>query len=581
CALPISASITDDNIPNVSQFTGGIDGVDYTLRSDAGAIGDEETIDSTKLENTFLPIHARNEIKTDFTGGDVQVRGLDIGGLGDFTYTYAHNDSFKVVDGGNDTKIVIRAGIGGSGDLTFGGALDDGEAPPDTFEISADEIRLVAGDGLGGNIGSRIVLSNGSEPDDVTPPVFTGPMGMGSVKRFVFRQDDVIDQNDIAQVDEHFAGDAPEVYVVHSDYDSDLDTAAPQIAITIDDFDDLVKATDRLILSGESVTIAKRDGTDLDLVNDFDQTTDPALFELEIRTTALNLEANDDNDLNAPVGITLDETRLTITDYARNQTEDEAAQSVPVEFDIDATADTTPTEMLLFQERDIDVGTLTSLRTVLNRSGGITSHNNPANDPQLSNDQNERAMKLFLVTEQGNIELDPTAVVGLDLKLTLLDEDANIEFNRDADTPYDLANLSVNTNGSLVFGGSTDPTVALNINSDSLIQIVTGAGGGAGDLSFGEGVNLKANQMLLQAGVDGTLAGDHESPKVDLSSNMDDPTFTFFQDNDEANTADTLFEIRQDAGYTDDASRGNDGDSMIVRADQILGEDTNDELGLL
>ncbi|MGK0484828.1 MAG: filamentous hemagglutinin family protein, partial [Myxococcota bacterium] len=42
-----SASITDENIPNVSQFINGIDGVDYTLRSDAGAIGGEETIDST------------------------------------------------------------------------------------------------------------------------------------------------------------------------------------------------------------------------------------------------------------------------------------------------------------------------------------------------------------------------------------------------------------------------------------------------------------------------------------------------------------------------------------------------------
>ncbi len=39
-------------------------------------------------------------------------------------------------------------------------------------------------------------------------------------------------------------------------------------------------------------------------------------FKLELRTTALTLEANDDNDLNAPVGIMLDETRLTITDYA-------------------------------------------------------------------------------------------------------------------------------------------------------------------------------------------------------------------------------------------------------------------------
>jgi len=592
-----SASITNNNIPNASQFMTGadVDGVNYTLRSDAGAIGGEETIDSTKLVNTFLSLHARNEIATNFTDGDVQVRGLDIGGLGDFTYTYAHNDSFDVVDGGNETKIVIRAGMGGSGNLTFGGALDDAGAPPDTFEISADEIRLVAGDGLGGSIGSRIVLPNGSEADDVTPPVFTGRMGSGPVKRFVFRQDDAINQNDLARVDEHFDDKAPGVYVVHSDYDSDLDLGdggetRPIAAIVIDDFDGLVTATDRLILSGESVTIAKRDGTDLNLVSDFDQTTDPASanFELEVRTTALTLEANDNNDLNAPVGITLDESRLTITDYARNQTEDEAAQSVPVEFDIDATADTTPTAMRLFQERKIDVATLTSLRTVLNASGGITSHDNPANDPELSNDQNERAMTLFLETEQGNIELDPTAVAALDLRLTLRDEDANIEFNRDADaeTSYDLANLSVNTNGSLVFGGSTfDPIGALNINSDSLIQIVTGAGGGAGDLSFGEMVNLKANQMLLQAGIDGALAGNHESPKVDLSSNTVDPTFTFFQDDDNANTADTFFEIRQDAGYTDDASRGNDGDSMIVRADQILGEGTgegtNNQLGLL
>ena len=571
-----SASIEDSNVPNSSQFTNGVDGVDYTLRSDAGSIGGDDTNDSTKLQDAFLSLHARGGIDTEFSGGALQVRGLDIGGLDSFVYTRDLNNAFDIVDGANDTVLVIRAGMAGSGSLSFRGTSEDPDAPDD-FDIMADEIRLVAGDGLAGNIGSRIVLASSNDDDDDLTPVFKGRTG-GNVERFVFRQDEFITEGDLAPIADHFAGLSPDVYVVHSDYNSDLDENGARTAIVIDDFEGLITANDKIILSGESVTIAKNDGSDLDLVDDFN--FDPVTntnFELEIRTSALSLEANDSNDNNDPVGINLDESALTVTDFARNQTDDEAAQSVPPQFDIDATPTTTPTELLISVEADIDASTLVSLRTVLDASGGITSHDNPVDDPDIANDINDSPMILFLASDEGNIELDPGAVDGMDLRLALLHEDGEVDFNRDTGAVYNLENLTITAANSLVIGDSAvTPTGSLDINSETLISFIAGTAGSDGDLGFGEDVNLSANQMLLQAGVDGALASDHETPAVDVTTNA--PTFSFVIDDDEADLPDTILEIRQDAGYTDNANVGKDGDTLIVDASQFSG---GDELGLL
>ncbi|MBW2388378.1 MAG: hypothetical protein JRG89_08060, partial [Deltaproteobacteria bacterium] len=64
-----SASISDDTIPNASQFNGGVAGLRYTLRSDAGAIGGEDTVDTAKLGDTFLSLYARDGIDLDFDPG--------------------------------------------------------------------------------------------------------------------------------------------------------------------------------------------------------------------------------------------------------------------------------------------------------------------------------------------------------------------------------------------------------------------------------------------------------------------------------------------------------------------------------
>ncbi|MBW2389561.1 MAG: hypothetical protein JRG89_14145, partial [Deltaproteobacteria bacterium] len=102
----------------------------------------------------------------------------------------------------------------------------------------------------------------------------------------------------------------------------------------------------------------------------------------------------------------------------------------------------------------------------------------------------------------------------------------------------------------------------------------TGNAGSDGDLGFGENVNLSANQIFLRAGLNGATAGDGETPSVDLRTN--DPSFSFVDLSEDGDPPDTVFEIRQDAGFVDDASNIEDDESLIFLANQVAG---GDELG--
>ncbi|MCP4014303.1 MAG: hypothetical protein GY728_14455, partial [Phycisphaeraceae bacterium] len=292
-----SAAIERDTIPLASQFADGIDDLDYTLRSDGGSIGGEDEINTAKLLDTNLSVHALAGVDATYTDGAadaaLRVRSLDIGGTQDFTYTREHNDTYELDDGGGETILVIRAGISGSGDLRFDGEPEDQNDDSD-FVIEADEIRLVAGDGLGGQITSRVILAATA----ANAPIFRDHTddgdGNDAVRRFVFRQDAPIQATDVARVDEVFDGIAPLLHVIHSDYDSSVDSGSPQSAIQFLSPDIIASAQDKLIVSGESVDVFADESYDLTEYFDEDEVGDA--MSLEIRTDTLTLAADDNDD---------------------------------------------------------------------------------------------------------------------------------------------------------------------------------------------------------------------------------------------------------------------------------------------
>ena len=562
-----SATITNETIPLATQFADGVDGLSVSLRSDGGAIGNADAIDASKLQDSFLSVHALAGIEAAYAGGVddgmLRVRGLDIGGVRDFTYTRNHNDTYDLQDAANETTLVIRAGLSGAGDLDFDGT--PGEEDSDEFAIEADEIRLVAGDGLAGGIDSRVIL----DPNDSNRPIFRDRSddgdGNAAVRRFVFRQDEAIQETDIAQTDDFFAGTSPLIHVVHSDYDSRFETGAPRTALQFDQAAVVPSASEKLILSGESITVLGETG--LDLVEFFEQDPLSDSMTLEIRSDTIDLRATNNNDFDAPVGITLDESRLTLADFERTQPDDAATAPIPAPFDLAMLPDTVPNVVSLFQEADITAAELSKLRTIL--GSDLTLHDGSADDPD------DAPMLLFLESLEGDISLTPSAVEGTDLRITLRDEEAALDFDRSA--IYLLENLIVNSDHSLRFGetGIASP-LDLDVSAQNLIQVNVGNAGRDAVLDFDESVILRANQIALQAGVNGATADDNEQAAVDITSNT--PRFVLKNQADPGDTPDTIFEIRQDAGFVDDLQNADDGETRIADSSQFEG---SDEIGLL
>lgn len=575
-----SAAIENEDIPDASQFSGGVDGVDYTLRSDGGGIGGEDAIQTSKLEDTYLSLHARDAIDaifaTGMTDATLRVRGLDIGGTQSFSYDRSHNDAFELNDGGADTTLTIRAGLSGQGVLSFDGTPEDGDTSD--FEIVANEIRLVAGDGLSGGIEASIFLDRDAD----NKPVFKGP-GDTAVERFVFRQDAPIQNNDIAPTDLFFDDVAPEIHVVHSDYDPAADPNSNIAAISLLAADTVPTAANKLILSGESVQFVAGDEEDLvlyDVFSDFDEDVDPGPdpltpLEIEIRTDRLDVRANDTNNLAAPIEFVLDDgvdpVTVTITDFERFESEDEADALTPTPFDIDATPTTVPNQISIFMESDITAAFLTSLRGALGNAD-VTVHDGDPDDPDDS------ALTLFLESVEGDIFLESAPVDGTDLRLTVNADGAQVNWDRTA--AYALESLIIGSDHSFVFGAGVDTAPALDLTIEDAFQISAGAGGSDGNISFEPNVTISANQVALRAGVVGSLTEGGESAAVDLATNS--PTFLLLSSGDPGDPSDTIFEVIQDAGFTDDDTLVGDDFTRIIAPTQFdPGSDAIGEIKLV
>ena len=487
------ASIDDATVPDPARFVGGVAGIDYTLRSDGSGggitLGDNG---AAGLAGTRLSLHARGAIDLASITGSLSVQGLDIGGLGAFTYTQALNDKITF-DDPSTSRLVVRAGMESFGDLAF---------EPD-MTLRADEIRLVAGDGVGGNAGetaSRIDLS----PAGGAAPSFESLSG--APLTFVYRQDASIAQADLPDLTTHFGDNIPGRLAIRSDDGGITLNELP--AITDPLAAPVLQASERLILSARVVNIARGDGEDL-RINDVLQGGAGPLG-LQIRSEVVDFRANQDDSTLADESVAqvFPGTQIRLTAFDNDASA--GSSLIPAALDFDTLPAESPFLISVDQDGDL----------LAEDPSDPANQNfiNPAT--QLGAAGNAALNQVVLTSWNGGIEITPDSVVGADLTLSL--ESRNFEpsttrtiaFNG---ASFDLASLvAVNPFGWVVerAGAATD----LEIRSETFMQLRAGVLG-EGDLDFAGNVILDANALLLGAGDDPLLplypdAPDSESRPV-------------------------------------------------------------------
>jgi filamentous hemagglutinin family protein len=455
-ALRQDAAVTDAETPAASQFgDGNLSGVDYTLRSDDEAV---TVSDASKVEDSKLSLFARDGI---FVEPTVNVRRSDLGGLESFEVDQTqHVDHVNVTgdpdDGGRVVR-VFRAGLAGSGTLSF---LPPGAAAGDPrLVIPADEVRLIASNGRPGGGTGAISLPG---PESL---VFVGPTGdlATSPDTFVLRQDGGIVEDDLPQL-QHFGGGFPTVQAVRSD----------ESAV---DLSDLSRADNaQLILEAARVTVSSDDGDDLDFAG-------LPGGSVEIRADDVALEATHPDPENAAA--------LPVVDASANLTL--AGFDAEADDALAPAAATSPSSVSIRQ--DDSLTTADSLPDASAFLGGLVP-----TDPETGEDL---PVGLSLRSVHGGILVNsPAKVAGADLSLELESpgDDATVP-GRTIDFALGGSDLQVNSLEAVTVGD-------LALGTDTVIDATGGSiflqsgSGGSGDLSFANGVELRARSVGLIAGDD-------------------------------------------------------------------------------
>jgi filamentous hemagglutinin family protein len=271
------AGIAVGDLPSLDQFglapgmgfTTGPNRVAYALRSDQGSIVLDDGVAGTNEGELFRNADL-SLIGLDSSGNPaIQVssdfefvgRHIELGGVRSFSFSQTLADAFNRTATNERERITLRAGLGQAGVLAFAPA-----AGQSVVRVVAPRIDLVAGDGVGGETGSRVDFSR-AEFD------LTGVPGVEQT--FLLQQDSDIDGGSLPAPGQFVGGNAglPDVLVLRTDADSLVFSNVDFASLPLDVTDD----PGRLVLEGPSITLSRSDGADLDL------TADPALANLKIR----------------------------------------------------------------------------------------------------------------------------------------------------------------------------------------------------------------------------------------------------------------------------------------------------------
>ncbi|MEZ4278805.1 MAG: hypothetical protein R3F21_04200 [Myxococcota bacterium] len=276
------------DLPALSQFGFGVGesfraegDVEYAVRSDEGQIDLDDglvgTNEADRFQNAALSLIGLQSGSLDAiqVSADTAFVGkrVELGGIGSFVFDADLARVFNRSGGDADESLTLRAGVGGSGNLSFSGSGGP-------VLVKAPTVRLVVGDGTGGESGSTI------DADDASFDL-AGPLGTERI--LAYQIDGNFRVSDLPNADQFVGGATglPSILAIRND--------AGQIEI--EDFDAaelplaLASGPARLVLEADQITLSQTRGADLEL------TTNPNLF-LRLRANVLSLFAfvSDDDD---------------------------------------------------------------------------------------------------------------------------------------------------------------------------------------------------------------------------------------------------------------------------------------------
>jgi len=568
------ADIDDATLPETTQF--GLAGQDpigdvrYTLRSDAGSIRLTDAARTNRIADSQLSLLARTDIELPDSGSaSLRVRSLEIGGLDSFVFESSLLDRVSFTDD-TASRLVLRAGVDAS---TSGALLSFGQA----VTLTADEIRLAAGDGFGGGFDdASIVIADDVQFRSQRPdPGAPGNVIFGAPTTFVFEQDASIvsapDTNPLPSLANNFSEGAPATFGVRSNAG----------AISLVNVSQQPPATSRVVLSADTVQIERSDGSDIDLARDFGTGV-----AVEIRAGSVDLAAQN-----------------ATADGAYASEPANAAQVLPgtlqlrgfdggadaPAFDPDAVLATSPDLLSVRQDADVTAANLID-PTQLGAGFRPRDATGKRQAVDLDGDGEPELLapvRYQLTSTFGSITLTPDRVgstggstdFGSELQLTLgsVPELAlpgyvapvrTITFGNDA---YRLESLGLTTPDALQVNAGARLTAWDSISIAAATQ-------GRGNLGFDSGVELTARTLELAAGGAGALLDEDGNPLplpvVDARSNA--PLFTFSNAADPDEPAPqpgslaTAFTIRQDGAIVDTAASA--GASQVPAASQLVGD---------
>jgi len=532
------AAIDDTVIPTTGQFTNGVAGVAYTLRTDA--VGSGITLDpggADQVAGSDLRLFANGTIDlTALPDGYLDVFALQLGGIGDFQYTGVLNDKFTL--NAPFKSLILRAALGGEGGvLSFESGL----------VIEADDIRLVAGDGVGG--GGTGTRAGGVI--DLTPidggvgPIFRQDASTGP-SQFVFRQDEQITRGALPDLQLNFAGNAPDKLAIRSDDES----------IQITDFASLpiFQAKSQVVLSAPAIELNRGDGLPLVMDALFGDGSGGPLTDIQQRATFISWSATDTTGITSNDAEVKPGDFVKLTDFDAPLPDDDFV-SPPPAFRFDAVIIKAPESIQLTQDGSIGAGNLIALTQLGNTDA--------AGDPNFYQ----------LTSNFGSITIQPGDVANAELRLILsgVDDSAGnrtVAFSDPTVAGFDLQSLLVeNPFGWRVENAATtaDQPLALRIDAVDTLDLLA-ALSDAGDLTFNN-VTLKARAMALQAGDDPSHPRRESESPTDPLPVVDTTGLDLVFEDRSGEDLGTRLQIFQLGGFTDGTV--DPGFSRIIDASQI------------
>jgi hypothetical protein len=577
------------DLPSLSQFGFGVGesfraagDVEYAVRSDEGQIDLDDGILGTNEADRFrnaslslIGLQSGNAAAIQVSADTAFVgKQVELGGVGSFSFDSALARVFNRSGNDADERITLRSGVGGSGNLSFS----------DGVLVKAPTIRLVTGDGPGGDSASNID-TKGATFD------LSGPLGAD--RTFAYQIDDGFDVSDLPGAGQFVGGAAglPSVLAIRNDAGrieiEDFDAAELPLA--------LATGPSRLVLEADQITLSQTDGDDLEL------TTNPNLF-LRLRANVLSLLAFVSNDRDTESGRVRMGPRGSDSQITAGTDADFDGESLLVEaFDLDDE----------FENEFVTTGNLSGMSEEPEDSGlydlaqgrgptNITvrqdgsvqaadlAHRNSFSGQlartRLDDDEELPVASIYTIqSELGSVTVEPEKVNGSNLILTgdvEVDGDAAIDFAPGSGANpglYLLDGLLAQTEDSIVVRAGTQ------LVATDAIGLIAGLVGlprkemtePFGSIRFegthgdGQVTRLEANQITLAAGPDRTLTNPDEDddgqrddiddallPKLDLSG-LDELALA-------GDPETSQLRLRQNASF--DATLGGEGDFLTALA---------------